>query len=51
MTGSWDRPVQRSARLLGGLVLFGLALALLLKAHLGLDPWDVSTRASPAAPG
>ncbi len=24
-----------------GLVLFGLALALLVKANLGLDPWDV----------
>jgi uncharacterized membrane protein YczE len=36
-----DRPVARSARLLAGLVLFGLALALLVHAHLGLDPWTV----------
>jgi uncharacterized membrane protein YczE len=36
-----DRPVVRSARLLAGLVLFGLGLALLVQAHLGLDPWTV----------
>ncbi len=41
MTGAWDRPVERSARLLAGLVLFGLALALLVEADLGLDPWSV----------
>lgn len=41
MTGSWDRPLERSARLLAGLVLFGLALAMLVKADLGLDPWNV----------
>jgi uncharacterized membrane protein YczE len=28
-------------RLLVGLVLFGFALALLVQAHLGLDPWNV----------
>lgn len=39
--GSWDRPVQRSTRLLVGLVLYGLALAMLVKADLGLDPWNV----------
>jgi uncharacterized membrane protein YczE len=33
--------VARSARLLAGLVLFGLALALLVRADLGLDPWTV----------
>jgi uncharacterized membrane protein YczE len=37
----YDRPVQRSVRLLAGLVLFGLGLALLVQAHLGLDPWTV----------
>jgi uncharacterized membrane protein YczE len=37
----WDRPGQRVVRLLAGLVLFGLALALLVQAHLGLDPWNV----------
>jgi len=36
-----DRPVVRSMRLLAGLVLFGLGLALLVQAHLGLDPWTV----------
>jgi uncharacterized membrane protein YczE len=36
-----DRPGARSLRLLAGLVLFGLALALLVRAHLGLDPWTV----------
>lgn len=41
MRGAFDRPVQRSVRLLVGLVLFGAALALLVQAHLGLDPWNV----------
>ena len=36
-----DRPMVRGARLLAGLVLFGLALALLVRADLGLDPWTV----------
>lgn len=34
MKGSWDRPVQRAVRLIAG-------LALLVRANLGLDPWDV----------
>jgi uncharacterized membrane protein YczE len=41
MTGAWDRPVRRALRLLAGLVLFGLALAVLVRAGLGLDPWTV----------
>lgn len=41
MNGSWDRPIQRTARLLAGLVLFGLSLALLVQADLGVDPWTV----------
>ena len=41
LTGRFDRPVERSVRLLAGLVLFGLAMALLLEAHAGLDPWNV----------
>ena len=41
MSGAWDRPVERATRLLAGLVLFGLALALLVNAYLGLDPWTV----------
>jgi uncharacterized membrane protein YczE len=36
-----DRPLARSSRLLAGLVLFGLGLALLVHANLGLDPWTV----------
>lgn len=36
-----DRPVERAVRLLAGLVVFGGSLALLIKAGLGLDPWDV----------
>jgi uncharacterized membrane protein YczE len=39
--GAWDRPVQRSLRLLAGLVLFGIAFAALVQADLGLDPWTV----------
>jgi uncharacterized membrane protein YczE len=39
--GAWDRPLQRSLRLFGGLVLFGVALAALVEADLGLDPWTV----------
>lgn len=39
-----DRPVTRSIRLLTGLVLFGLGLALLVQARLGLDPWTVLTQ-------
>jgi len=44
MTGACDRPVERATRLLLGLVLFGLALATLVKADLGLDPWNVFTQ-------
>lgn len=36
-----DRPVRRTVQLLVGLVLFGLAAALLLRSGLGLDPWNV----------
>jgi uncharacterized membrane protein YczE len=41
MTGPFDRPVERAARLLAGLVLFGLSMALLVEAQAGLDPWNV----------
>jgi len=41
MRGRYDRPLQRAVRLLAGLVLFGLAMALLLEAQAGLDPWNV----------
>jgi uncharacterized membrane protein YczE len=36
-----DRPVERGIRLVAGLLIFGVSLALLIKAGLGLDPWDV----------
>jgi uncharacterized membrane protein YczE len=36
-----QRPVTRLAQLLVGLALFGTSMALLLRAGLGLDPWDV----------
>lgn len=41
MSGAWDRPFTRATRLLAGLVLFGLAMAALVQAGLGLDPWNV----------
>jgi uncharacterized membrane protein YczE len=36
-----DRPLRRLAQLYAGLVLYGISLALMLRADLGLDPWDV----------
>lgn len=36
-----DRPLQRSLRLTIGLILYGIALALLVRARLGVDPWTV----------
>jgi len=41
VSGSFDRPLERSLRLLAGLVLFGLAMALLIESQAGLDPWNV----------
>jgi uncharacterized membrane protein YczE len=41
VSGAWDRPFERAGRLLLGLVLFGVALAALVKSRLGLDPWTV----------
>ncbi len=35
------RFVRRFAQLQVGLVVYGVSLALLVRAHLGLDPWDV----------
>ena len=32
---------RRLPQLLGGLVLYGLSMAMLIRADLGLDPWDV----------
>jgi uncharacterized membrane protein YczE len=34
-------PARRTTLLLCGLTLYGLSLTLLLRADLGLDPWDV----------
>ena len=36
-----DQPVRRLVNLYIGLVLFGISLALMLRAGLGLPPWDV----------
>ncbi|MFE0020227.1 YitT family protein [Amycolatopsis sp. NPDC059021] len=34
-------PVRRLVQLLGGLTLYGASMAMLVRAHLGLTPWDV----------
>jgi uncharacterized membrane protein YczE len=36
-----DRPVERIARCIAGLSLFGLGISLLIAANLGAAPWDV----------
>ena len=36
-----DRPTRRLAQLYAGLVLYGVSMALQVRAGLGLDPWDV----------
>src|SRR3954467_10951571 len=36
-----DRPVQRLARCVVGLALFGLGISMFVTAGLGLAPWDV----------
>ncbi|WP_219722071.1 YczE/YyaS/YitT family protein [Deinococcus planocerae] len=33
--------IRRFVQLLVGLTLYGVSLALMVRAHLGLDPWDV----------
>ncbi|MCI2421167.1 hypothetical protein MOQ72_27355 [Saccharopolyspora sp. K220] len=35
------RPLSRLGRLLGGLVLYGASMGFMVRAQLGLDPWDV----------
>ena len=35
------KPLTRAAMLLGGLGLYGFSMALMVRAGLGLDPWDV----------
>ena len=34
-------PARRSTQLLAGLTLYGVSVALLTRAHLGLEPWGV----------
>jgi uncharacterized membrane protein YczE len=36
-----DRPARRLAQLFAGLSLYGFSLAMMVRANLGLDPWDV----------
>jgi uncharacterized membrane protein YczE len=36
-----SRPVRRLSQLYAGLVLYGVSMALQIRAGLGLDPWDV----------
>ncbi|HEX3089672.1 MAG TPA: hypothetical protein VHQ23_13545 [Ilumatobacteraceae bacterium] len=36
-----DRPMQRLARCIFGLALFGLGISMFVTARLGLAPWDV----------
>jgi uncharacterized membrane protein YczE len=38
---SVDRPARRLGQLYAGLVLYGVSMALQIRAGLGLDPWDV----------
>ncbi|MGP4015137.1 membrane protein YczE [Saccharopolyspora sp. 5N708] len=35
------RPLPRLGQLLGGLVLYGASMGFMVRAQLGLDPWDV----------
>lgn len=37
----WRETLRRLPRVLGGLVLFGMGIALMIRADLGLGPWDV----------
>lgn len=41
MTPQGRRLVRRLSQLYAGLVLFGVSIAVLLRANLGLDSWDV----------
>lgn len=36
-----QRPARRLSQLYAGLVLYGASMALMIRAGLGLDPWDV----------
>jgi uncharacterized membrane protein YczE len=39
--GGRDRLARRLARLFAGLTLYGVSMAFMIEARLGLDPWDV----------
>ncbi len=36
-----DQPVRRLTQLYAGLILYGVSMAMQIRAALGLDPWDV----------
>ena len=36
-----DRPLRRFTQLFAGLALYGASMALMVRAGMGLDPWDV----------
>ena len=36
-----DHRVRRVTQLLAGLILYGVSMAMMVRANLGLDPWDV----------
>lgn len=38
---AYDRLPARLLQLLGGLCLYGISMAMMVRANLGLDPWDV----------
>lgn len=40
----YERLPYRLTQLLGGLSAYGLSMAMLVRANLGLDPWDVLTQ-------
>jgi uncharacterized membrane protein YczE len=41
MTGKWTEVSVRGSALIVGLALYGFAMAMMVRAGLGLDPWDV----------
>ncbi len=38
---TFARPVRRLVQLYAGLILYGVSMALLVRASLGVMPWDV----------
>ncbi|MGH3491885.1 MAG: YczE/YyaS/YitT family protein [Sciscionella sp.] len=35
------QPARRLTQLIAGLICYGVSMAMMVRAHLGLDPWDV----------